>query len=546
VAVISVARNSERLARIGLVLTKHGLGELISRLPLGPLRPSPPQDAPPRTLAVRLREALVELGPSFIKLGQVLSTRTDLLPEDLVRELRKLQDSVPPMTPEEVDEAIAANYGESFDKLFASFDKKPLASASIGQVHLAKLRDDGSEVDVVVKLQRPGAGDTVARDLDLMYMFARLVVTHIPESKVYSPIQMVAEFDRAITAELDYRVEADNAARFRRNFANETGLARFPLTYATASGKRALVMERFVGKHLDRFIADHPEAGPRIARNALKVVAKMIFEDGFFHADPHPGNIIMLGEAATAQIGLIDLGMVGRLSEETRDAAVGLLLAAVTADSYGLADALLSIGKPNGRIDMRAYRAEVAALSEKYLGKPLKEIELSGLIRDLVQGAVKYDIDMPAELLMVGKALMTIEIIGRRLDPDIDIWTELRPYFVELVKRRYTPERMGKMLIRASRALTTGAIALPGQIHDILEDARAGRLSIVTTDPGAAAATDRLGKRILSAAIVASCVASATALLVADRHPSFAVLLYAIAFLQVTWRIWADRKRATS
>lgn len=540
-AVISLARNSERLARIGFVLTKHGLGELISRLPLGPLRPSPPQDAAPRTLAVRLREALVELGPSFIKLGQVLSTRTDLLPAELVAELRKLQDSVPPMTTEEVDEVLATNYGESFDKLFASFDKAPLASASIGQVHAAKLRTDDGEVDVVVKLQRPGAGDTVARDLDLMYMFARLVVTYIPESKVYSPLQMVAEFDRAITAELDYRVEADNAARFRRNFANEAELARFPLTYAVASGKRTLVMERFVGKHLDELIAEHPEAGPRIARNALKVVSKMIFEDGFFHADPHPGNIIMLGDAATAQIGLIDLGMVGRLSEETRDAAVGLLLAAVTADTHGLADALLAIGKPNARIDMRAYRAEVGALSEKYLGKPLKEIELSAMIRDLVQGAVKYDIDMPAELLMVGKALMTIEIIGRRLDPDIDIWTELRPYFLELVKRRYTPERMGKVLLRAGRVLTTAAVDLPGQVHDILEDARAGRLSIVASDPAAAAATDRLGKRILSAAVVMSLVGSATALLVVDRHVSFAVLMYAMAFLLVTWRIWADR-----
>ena len=538
---VALVRNSERLARIGFVLVKHGLGELVSRLPLGPLAPSPPADGPPRSLPVRIREALQELGPSFVKLGQVLSTRSDLLPADLVAELRKLQSSVPPMTAAEVDEVLAEVYGEGLDNVFATFEREPLASASIGQVHRATLRSATGELDVVVKLQRPGAGATVERDLELMYMFARLVVAHIPESRVYAPLALVGEFDRAITAELDYRLEAENALTFSRNFAEVPGV-RFPTPYREASGKRTLVMERFVGEHIDDFVARDADAGPRVARAALHVVAKMIFEDGFFHADPHPGNIIMLGTPAEPQIGLIDLGMVGRLSEDLRDRAISLMVAAVTADPHALADALLAIGRPNARVDMRAFRAEVETLSHKYLGKPLAEVELSALIRDLVQGAVKYDIEMPAEMMMVGKALMTIEGIGKRLDPNLDVWTELRPYFLRIVMRRYSPERVGRDLLRSARQLGAAARDLPTQVHDILEDARAGRLSVATRDPELAAATDRLGRRLFSAGVAATYMGAGTALLIADRFVTFAWVLYGLAAVLIAWRFVADRR----
>jgi ubiquinone biosynthesis protein len=542
VSILRTVRNTERLARIGLVLARHGFGEVWSRLPLGPLGSAPQVAGEPRRFAVRMREAMQELGPSFVKLGQVMSTRADLLPDDVISELKKLQDDVPPMTAEEVDEALAEAYGATIDTVFAELDRTPLASASIGQVHVAKLRHPDGDKDVVIKLQRPGARATVERDLDLLYLLARLVAQHVPESRIYAPVAMVTEFDRAITAELDYGLEADNAAKFTRNFEGDPTV-RFPTPYREASGKRTLVMERFVGHHLDEFTAaGGPGTGPRIARRALHVVAKMIFEDGFFHADPHPGNIIMLGTAEDPVVGLIDLGLVGRLTEDTRDKAISLMLAAVTGDADGLADALLAMGRPQGRVDLQAFRAEVAVLSEKYLGRSLADVEMSGLIRDLVQGAIKYDVEMPAEMMMVGKALMTVEGIGKQLDPQLDVWTELRPFLTKVVMERYSPQRIARDVLRGVRQLSSSATSLPGQVHDILDDLRAGKLAVVSRDADLAKATERLGQRLFVAIVAASMMASSIALLIANRHPDLALALLGGAGLLIAGHLVRARR----
>ena len=537
VSLLQSVRSTERLAKISLVLAKHGFGEVLSRLPI-PFK-SPPSEKPMRAFAIRLREALQELGPSFVKLGQVMSTRPDVLPADVIAELQKLQERVPPMTPAEVDEALGEAYGD-LDAVFSSFDKTPLAAASIGQVHVAHLK--AGDVDVVVKLQRPHARATVERDLDLLYMFARLIAEYVPEARIYSPVAMVTEFDRAITAELDYGLEADNALRFARNFADDPTV-RFPTPYRDVSGKRTLVMERFHGSSLDAFVAQGGEGtGPRIARLALHVVAKMVFEHGFFHADPHPGNIIMLGTPEAPVIGLIDLGLVGRLSEELRDKAIALVLAAATGDTASLADGILTIGRPQGRVDLPAFRADVQRISEKYLGRPLAEIEVSGLIRDLVQGAVRHDIEIPSELIMMGKALMTVEGIGKQLDPQLDVWSELKPMLSQLVMNRFSPERIGRDLFRAARQLGTAATSLPGQVHAILEDLRSGRLEVVARDPQLARATERLGRRIFWGIVVAALVAAGTALLVADRHGTTAFALLASGLFLTLLHWWRERK----
>ncbi len=533
-------RTAGRFAQISAVLVKHGFGELVGRLRLGGPPPTADGAPPSDPLATRLRRVLEDLGPTFVKLGQIASTRGDVLPAALVAELKKLQDSVPPMSADEVDEILRDAWGDDLDSVFVSFDKKPLAAASIGQVHVARLREDdyGPERDVVVKLQRPGARAQIERDLDLLYQLARMVEAYIPEAKVYSPVGLVGEFDRAVTAELDYGQEADNALRFARNFEG-VATVRFPEPHKHVSGKRTLVMERFFGGRIDK-IAD-PEIKKRVARDALHVIAKMVFEDGFFHADPHPGNIIMLGPDDAPVLGLIDLGLVGRLSEELRDGAIRLLIAAATADARAVADALLALGKPRGRVDVKAFRAEVAVVAEKYLGRPLKEIEASALIRDLVQGAIKYDIDMPVEVLMVGKALMTVEGIGKQLDPDLDVLGELKPLLTKVIAQRYSPERLARDGLRAVRALGDAALALPGQVTDILEDARAGRLSVFARDPETAAATERLGRRVFSGLIAAALLACATALVAVDRARDLSIGLYVLAAVVVALHLWRDR-----
>lgn len=538
--IVRTYRIAERFVQIGAVLVKHGFGELVSRIGIGST-PAPVTDGiQSEPLAIRLRKVLEDLGPTYVKLGQIVSTRADVIPPGVIVELKKLQDSVPPMTADDVEKALTDAYGADLDKLFVSFERTPLAAASIGQVHVAKLRetDDGPERDVVVKLQRPGARAQIERDLDLLYQLARMIEANIPESKVYSPVGLVGEFDRAVTAELDYGQEADNALRFARNFA-EVPTVKFPEPYKHVSGKRTLVMERFFGGRIDKLT--DPELRKRVARDALHVIAKMVFEDGFFHADPHPGNIIMVGPADNPTIGLIDLGLVGRLSEELRDGAIRLLIAAATGDSRAVADALLALGKPRGRVDLKAFRAEVAVLSEKYLGRPLKEIETSALLRDLVQGAVKYEIDMPVEILMVGKALMTVEGIGKQLDPDLDVLGELKPMLTRVVAQRYSPERLARDGLRAARALGDAAVALPGQLGDILEDARNGRLAVFTRDPETAAATERLGRRVFSAVLAGTLLMCATALVVAERAHDLSIALYVLAIVIVALHLWRDR-----
>jgi ubiquinone biosynthesis protein len=541
VSIVRTYRTGTRFAQIGAVLVKHGFGELVRRLPLvGTPVETPEGQKPADPLAVRLRRVLEDLGPTFIKLGQIASTRPDVLPASLIAELKKLQDAVPPMSSEAVDEILHETWGDDLDTVFASFDRTPLAAASIGQVHVAKLRStDGTpERDVVVKLQRPGARQQIERDLDMLYQLARMVETYIPETKMYSPVGLVGEFDRAVTAELDYGQEAENALRFARNFAGNPTV-RFPTPYKDLSGKRTLVMERFFGGRVDKI--EDTEVKKRVARNALHVIAKMAFEDGFFHADPHPGNIIMMGSAEEPVIGLIDLGLVGRISEELRDGAIRLLIAAATGDIQAVADALLALGKPRGRVDIKAFRAEVATLAEKYLGRPLKEIETSALIRDFVQGAIKYEIDMPVEITLVGKALMTVEGIGRQLDPDLDVIGELRPLLTRVIAHRYSPARLARDGMRIARALGDAMGNLPGQLTDILEDMRSGRLTVVASDPKTASATDRLGRRVFSSVLAASLLACATTLIAVDRAFHVAIAMYALAFLVVAIHLWRDR-----
>ena len=264
-----------------------------------------------------------------------------------------------------------------------------------------------------MKVQRPGVGATVARDLDLLHMMAAALERAVPETKIYSPVGLVNQFDRSITSELNYLVEADHCERFAQNFEGHPEV-RFPKIYRQASSRAVLVQEFFDGKKITETDFD----GKKIAKASVAVIIKMIFEDGFFHADPHPGNVIILGTKDEPVIGLIDTGMVGRLSPELRERTIDLMIAAARKDTYGVADALYAIARPTKKVDMREYRAEVATLADKYLGRPLGQMDLAGMIRDLVQGAMKYGLEIPTDFLLVGKALMTVEGVGKQLDPD--------------------------------------------------------------------------------------------------------------------------------
>jgi len=584
ISVVSAVRDLGRLREITSVLVKHGFGEVVARAgfgrkpkklpaPGGTGKSEPPPnsangaalvaaDAPELSTeeldageaeksristAERVRLVIQDLGPSFIKLGQIASTRPDLLPPDVIVELKKLQDNTPTVPFEEIKKVIETSLGKTLDETFVSFDEKPLASASIGQVHRAVLATPEGNQEVVVKVQRPNVGVTVQRDLELLHIMAAAIERAIPETRIYSPIGLVQQFDRSITAELNFMIEGENGERFAKNFEGtpQGELVRFPKVYKQASSKQVLALEFFDGLKVDKAVAAGVP-GPEVAKNAVGVVIKMIFEDGFFHADPHPGNIIIMGGTQGADgpkpiIGLIDLGMVGRLSPELRDRTIDLMVAAVRKDAYGVADALYSIGRPTKKVDMREYRAEVALLAEKYLGKPLKEIDLSAMIRDLVQGAMKYGLEIPTDFMLVGKALMTIEGIGKQLDPDLDVFGEAQPYFIKLLRQRYSPQRLGNELIRGVEQLSRAGYDVPLQAREVLEDLRLGRLQVKTPDPAIEPAADRLGRRIFSGLIAsASTIGGAMSF---DHDHTLGGILLGFAALVVSLHVMLDLRR---
>ena len=540
VSLVSTVRDIDRLRQIILVLGRHGFGEVVQRTGLGrlvrrgeggpasgeaELLDEKPQPIRRIGMGERLRLVLQDLGPSFVKLGQILSTRSDLIPPDIIAELKKLQDRVPPVDFAELEEQLEAELGAPLDQVFAELTRTPLASASIAQVHRAKLRlPSGELTEVVLKIQRPGIKNTIERDMELLYLLARAIEKSIPEARIYSPVGLVTEFDRAITAELDFTREADNAGRFLRAFAEEP-TARFPAVYQQVSGKRVLTLEFLPGLKLHDALAQG-HSGEKIAKIALHIIFRQVFEDGFFHADPHPGNLMILGDPEAPVLGMIDLGLVGRLSPRLRDKTVDMMVAAVRQDSIGVADALYAIGTPTRRIDRAKYDAEVSFLAERYLGKPLKEIEVSALIRDIVYGAVKYGLEIPPEFVMLGRTLMTIEGVGKEIYPDLDVFSELQPFFIDLVRQRYSPERLSNDLLRTMSRFGETAGHMPAKVDEILDDLRRGTLLVNARDPEMPKASDLLGRRIFSGLTVASLIGGGSLLVAsgAGQLPGYVML----------------------
>ena len=512
--------------------------------PAGPSRPTTSRHEIERSrisVGERLRLVAQDLGPSFMKLGQLLSTRTDVIPADIINELRKLQDDVPPLPFGEIRAEIEKCLGASIEDVFESVEPTALAAASIGQVHRARLKHNGEVIDVVIKVQRPGVEQTVLRDLDLLHLLAALIERTIPESRVYSPRGMVDQFDRAITSELDFRGEADNAVRFSHNFETDASVV-FPKVYKEASAKHVLTLQYLEGcKVYDALAQGHN--GEQLARTALRVVIKQIMEDGFFHADPHPGNILIMGEPETPVIGMIDLGMVGRLSPELRDKTLDMMVAAVRRDHMGVADAMYEIAVPTRKVDMRAYRSDVSALADKYLGRPLGEIELSALVRDIIIGASRHGLEVPPDFLLVAKALMTVEGVAKEIFPAMDVFEEARPHFLQLLKKRYSPQRIGVDVWRGLEKLSGAAYQMPGQLGEVLDDLRMGRLAVRTSDPQTPKVVDRLGRRLFAGLSVSAFVLSGTGLLAVGRHAILGIALLVAGLMMLVGHVLLDTRR---
>ncbi len=428
-----------RYRQILTVLIKYGFGDLLGRLKVRhPLLGRLPRLRAVRELEdlsrpERLRLAFEELGPTFIKLGQLLSLRPDLLPSEYAAELAKLQDEAAPISFAQIKGKVEAQLGRSLEGLFREFAEEPLAAASLAQVHRAVLKD-GTEV--AVKVQRPGIREVIRADLIILEDLAHFLVRHLPESEPFDPPGLVREFAKTLKRELDFVREGRNMELFRRNFQGDPTIY-IPKVFWEYTTPEVLTMERIEGvkitdlEGLERAGLDRHQ----VALNGANAILKQIFEHGLFHADPHPGNILVLEGNVIAPL---DFGMVGRLDAELRGRVSQLLLGIARGDLSGLVRTLRELGSLDewSEADLGALRTDLADLLDRYSRTPLYRLELGRLLDDLMALAREYRLRLPANLVMMGKALVIAEGVGRALDPEIELLALARPYLERLAIRR--------------------------------------------------------------------------------------------------------------
>lgn len=528
-SILTKIQDVGRLRQIFTVLAKYGYGQFIERIGLrdsrilGIILPKPL--AEPASNPRRLRRALEELGPSFIKLGQILSTRPDLIPPDYVEEFSNLQDNVPPFAFDEAAGQIRTELGREIEELFTKLDPAPIASASLSQVHRGTLKD-GTEV--AVKIQRPGVKRLIESDISLLYLLAKLAENGIPELRLYTPQKVVREFERAIIKELDFTIEAANAERFRRNFDGDEEVY-FPKIYSELSGKKILTMDFVEGVK----ITDAPLCGydPKlIASRGLRAVVEMVFRDGFFHADPHPANVfVMEGN----RLAYLDLGQVGRVNEEVRGKMLLMLLAITREDFDEVVRIFYRIGIKEGDVEKSEFEADVIDICEKHFGKPLKYMELGAFLKDIIEGAFRHRIRIPPEYALMCKALVTMEGVGKRLDPEINIFKESHPYLTRIFKKRYSPGRVSGDLAKAAIAFSNTLQETPTQLKSIFENLESGRFKIRVENAGSEKSSstwERVINRLILA-LIASTLIVVSFILVFFGKSFWTVSLGVIGFL---------------
>ncbi len=466
-----------RLGRIVAVLTRHGFHQFVKRRRLlGFLGKAfiPADDEEllavdqPGMAAVRFRKVLSELGPTFIKLGQVLSTRPDLLPAEFVRELERLQDDAPPLPVEQIKQKIESELGIPLTEAFAHFEEEPLASASIGQVHRARTHD-GDEV--VVKVVRPGVNELIEADLDLLHLMARILEATFQEMELYAPGELVETFDKALKRELDLSEEADVLEEFAQNMADLDDLA-IPRVFRDLCGKQVLTIEFFKANKLTSVEPGSPMA-KKLVKVGLESTFRQIFDNGLFHGDPHPGNMLVLDDG---RFGLIDFGLVGRLTPPQQDVLVTLLVSVIAGDIDGIARVVLRMGRPLGRIDMRALKETIATIRETHLRRSLAEVDASQFVQDLLQAGQRFRIRITPEFAILAKASVTTEGVLRAIDPELDIVATARPFATRLIQRRFSYRRLAGMGVSGLMAVTSLVRDAPEQVDQLLMDLNSGQL----------------------------------------------------------------------
>ncbi len=495
-----LVRNAARFHEVVSVAMKYGIAPWLSGIRTEwvqrHLRTTDGQQISELPEAVRVRMALTELGTTFIKLGQILSTRSDLIGPDLAAELSKLQSSTPPDPIDQVHLLIMEELGGAPDQVFQEFESVPFASASIGQVHHAVLKDGKS---VVVKVQHADIEERVRNDLEILIQLAELAEHYSQDIARYRPLATAREFARTLRDELDFTREQSNLLRFKRNFRDNPMIA-IPACYPQCCSRRVLTMDCLNGIELsDRTALQASDFDlAEIAKRGANMFLQMIFRDGFYHADPHPGNLMVLQNSV---IGLLDCGMVGRVDEELREHIEDLLMAAIDRDSKRLQECVVELGEVPTDFDRTMLQDDLVNFVEDYGGQSIDQFDLSGSLNGMIEIVRKHHILLPSKVSLLIKMLIMLEGTAHQLSPNFNLIELLEPYRVESVKRRLSPQRAWKKLQSAQRDWTRLAETLPSDVADIMNRIRRGSFDINLEHRKLDSITNRLVLGILTAAL---------------------------------------------
>ena len=512
-ALLSGAKDVARFREIASVFVRHGFGWVFAQLKLRRELQINYEGADLTRAALaspdtgkRLVAALCELGPTFVKLGQILSTRPDILPESIISELIALQDNVVQLSLEQVDQQLRKNLGAEYRNRFASLDEQPLASASIAQVHRAQLRN-GS--DVVLKIQRPGVRRKIESDISILLVLAGYIEESIEEARAMDLRGIIEGFAKSIFQELDFRMEARNLERFARNFRGNPKIV-LPQVHEELSTTEVLCLDFIDGRKFSAVIDAGEDISPLID-TYFDAAYKMLFHDGFFHGDLHPGNVFVLDEGRLA---IIDCGMVGRLSPAMQDKIIDILYAVMNEDLEAVARTFYALAIPQGPVDYEAFEVNVMEIAERYLvGMPLSEIQIGALFTEIVAGATRHNVRMPTDFTMMFKAIVTTEGLAKTLAPDVDPIELARPYVMEMVEKRYSPERLKQMALSDLGLYQRMLRSLPQSLPTVLSELRDGKLAFRLAPETLAEANrsaDARTRRITRAALTITALACGT------------------------------------
>lgn len=472
-----LVRNASRFNEVVGVALKYGIAPWLSNVKADwvqqQLRSSGGEQLSRLSEPERVRLALTELGTTFIKLGQILSTRADLVGPEIAEELTELQSSTPPDTPEQVIETITEALGDHPEVLFRAFEPEAMASASIGQVHRATLHDG---TGVVVKVQHQGIETRVHNDLEILIELAKLAETYSPELAQYNPVATANEFRETLLDELDFTREQKNLLRFARNFEDEEGVF-FPTPHLALCSRRVLTMDALEGISVSRrdLLEQSGFDLTDIARRGAEMFLQMVFRDGFYHADPHPGNLMVLQDAV---IGVLDCGMVGRVDEALRDQIEDLLIAAIDKDPDRLMDAVVELGELPADFERARLRSDLVEFVEEFGSQSIDDFDLSGALNQVTAIIRAHHILLPSRVSLLIKMLVMLEGTAQQLNPAFNIIELLEPYRFEAIKRRLAPKRLWRKLQNSHRDWSRLVETLPGDIADILNRMRRGRFDV--------------------------------------------------------------------